>query len=144
MARETGTMIANDRVAPRHKVFLKARITFNRGASSFDCIVRELSAVGARLVLSETSMLPETFDLHIPQKGKTYRSALRWRREDGVGVAFPDEVGLAVPPTNVPDNSGTEASRIFLLRRLGELEVENVALRRMLAEGIAEPREAGL
>ncbi|MDP4006791.1 PilZ domain-containing protein [Methylobacterium sp. NEAU K] len=120
----------------RQRVFLKGRILFNNGASSFDCLVRDMSSSGARLVMSDATTLPESFDLYIPQKDRTYRSTLRWRREDGIGVTFADESRPAAPAT--PDPAGAEASVSMLLRRVSELETENAALRRLLAS-MAQP-----
>jgi hypothetical protein len=123
----------------RQKTFLKGRIIFNKGASSMDCLVRDLSASGARLALTETTTLPEGFDLYIPQKEKTYRASLCWRRADGIGVTFVDEAVPApqavtpVPvaaPISAPDDA---ASMLALVRRISELEAENAALRRLLA-----------
>ena len=73
-------MSSENRNEVRQRVFLKGRILFNNGSSSMDCLVRDFSSTGARLVLSETATLPEMFDLFIPQKERTYRSAMRWRR----------------------------------------------------------------
>jgi hypothetical protein len=112
----------------RQRTFLKGRIVFNKGASSMDCLVRDMSASGARLSLSETTTLPDAFELYIPQKDKTYRSTLAWRRQDSVGITFLDEAAPApaVPPTD-------EASSLLaLVRRVSELEAENAALRRLL------------
>ncbi|GJD33600.1 PilZ domain-containing protein [Methylobacterium aerolatum] len=120
-------MSAEMRRQPRLRVFLKGRIVFNNGQSSIDCLVRDMSAEGARLMLSETAALPEKFDLYIPQKEKTHRATLRWRREDGVGVTFDQ----AEAP--VREFSG-DATMAVLLRRVGELEAENAALRRHIAE----------
>lgn len=127
----------------RQRVFLKGRIMYNNGASSLDCLVRDLSASGARLALSETTTLPEVFDLYIPQKDKTYRATLRWRREDGVGVVFPAEAMRAAPaPGGAPaDAAGTDASVTMLLRRVSELEAENATLRRLLTS-MAHPGAA--
>lgn len=121
-------MSAEHRNEVRQRVFLKGRISFNNGASSMDCMVRDFSPSGARLALSETATLPATFDLYIPQKDRTYRATLRWRREDGIGVTFAAE---AVAP--VPAAEAADASLAVLLRRISELEAENAALRRVLA-----------
>lgn len=115
----------------RQRVFLKGRIVFNNGSSSFDCLVRDMSSSGARLVMSDATTLPEAFDLYIPQKDRTYRAILRWRREDGIGVIF-DEPARAQAAA-APDPAATEASVTMLLRRVSELETENAALRRLLA-----------
>ncbi|MDP4025340.1 PilZ domain-containing protein [Methylobacterium sp. NEAU 140] len=137
-------MSSDNRREPRQRVFLKGRITFNNGASSFDCLVRDLSGLGARLALSETASLPEAFDLYIAQKDRTYRSMLRWRRQDGIGVTFVEAAQPAAQPAAEP--AGGDASVAFLLRRIGELEAENAALRRMLAgttgPGVAGPGDA--
>ncbi|AIQ92054.1 MULTISPECIES: PilZ domain-containing protein [Methylobacterium] len=114
----------------RQRVFLKGRIVFNNGSSSFDCLVRDMSSAGARLVMSDATTLPEAFDLYIPQKDRTYRAILRWRREDGIGVTF-EQPASAAPAA--PVAAATDASVTLLLKRVSELETENAALRRLLA-----------
>ncbi|KQP06558.1 MAG: PilZ domain-containing protein [Methylobacterium sp.] len=112
----------------RQRTFLKGRILFNKGASSMDCLVRDMSASGARLALTETSTLPDSFELYIPQKDKTYRSTLAWRRADGVGIAF----ALEAAPASAPAPAEDTTSLMALMRRVSELEAENAALRRLL------------
>ncbi|WP_430911797.1 PilZ domain-containing protein [Methylobacterium sp. sgz302541] len=127
-------MSAEYRIETRQRVFLKGRIVFNNGASSMDCLVRDMSATGARVSLSETTILPEVFDLYIAQKDRTYRCKLAWRREDGVGVTFAEEQARTAPGSPAAGDTGeTDASTGVLLRRIGELEAENAALRRLLA-----------
>ncbi|MFY9291757.1 MAG: PilZ domain-containing protein [Methylorubrum rhodinum] len=122
-------MSSEQRQDIRKRTFLKGRILFNKGASSMDCLIRDLSETGARLELSETSTLPEVFDLYIPQKDETFRCTLRWRRDGGVGIAFADHHAkpAAAEPAPLPD-----ASIGVLLRRIAELEAENAALRSVL------------
>ncbi|GEP05429.1 PilZ domain-containing protein [Methylobacterium oxalidis] len=119
----------------RQRVFLKGRIIFNNGASSLDCLVRDLSSSGARLALSETTTLPDSFDLFIPQKDRTFRAQLRWRRPDGIGITFVDEQARPEPaaPQAPAAAEGADASIAVLLRRVSELEAENATLRRLLA-----------
>lgn len=124
-------MSMEQRKQPRLRVLLKGRIHFNNGSSSIDCLVRDMSATGARLMLSETATLPEKFDLYIPQKERTYRASLRWRREDGIGVTFDG------PDADRQDVGVPELTVSALLRRVGELETENAALKRRLADMIA-------
>jgi hypothetical protein len=128
-------MSQEQRRQPRLRVLLKGRIQFNNSSSSIDCLVRDMSAKGARLVLSETATLPEKFDLFIPQKERTYRATLCWRREDSVGVNF-EVANAAESKEPVPD-----ATVAALLRRVGELEAENAILRRHLAD-LREPGAA--
>ncbi|CAO4174248.1 PilZ domain-containing protein [Methylorubrum populi] len=110
----------------RKRSFLKGRIHFNKGASSMDCLVRDFSDAGARLELSETRTLPESFDLYIPQKETTLRATLRWLREGDVGVAFDTQKPASSEPAADP-------SLAVLLRRIAELEAENAALRSVIA-----------
>ena len=125
----------------RQRVFLKGRIMYNNGASSLDCLVRDLSGAGARLAMSETTTLPQVFDLYVPQKDKTYRATLRWRREDGVGVGFPVEMVPAASASVSADAADAGASVTMLLRRVSELEAENATLRRLLTS-LAQPGAA--
>lgn len=123
-------MTSEQRHDVRKRTFLKGRILFNKGAASMDCLIRDLSEAGARLELSETSTLPEVFDLYIAQKEETFRATLRWRRDNSVGIAFADQRKPVAPPeaaVPLPD-----ASINLLLRRIAELESENATLRSLL------------
>lgn len=111
----------------RLRTFLKGRIVFNNGNSSMDCLVRDLSPSGARLMLSQTATLPDGFDLLIPAKDRSHKATLRWRKADSIGVTFADEAARPAP-------SAAEAAPAALLARIHELEAENAALRRLLKE----------
>lgn len=133
-------MTTEHRREARQRVFLKGRVIFNNGASSMDCLVRDMSTTGARLALSESATLPEVFELYIPQKDRSFRATLRWRREDGVGLTFGDEAAKPASVAAAPD-AAPDASLSILLRRVGELEAENATLRRLLA-GTPQPGSA--
>ena len=47
---------------------------------TIDCVVRDTSGVGARLVVPNATLLPDTFELHIPSRQSAYRVRTRWRR----------------------------------------------------------------
>nr|WP_147048309.1 PilZ domain-containing protein [Methylobacterium gnaphalii] len=118
----------------RMRTFLRGRIVYNGGASSMDCLIRDLSPTGARLELSETSPLPEVFDLYIQNKDQTFRSTMRWRRDNGVGVTFDDAIAKLPPVHEKPVAAPTAAdpAMSMLVRRIAELEAENAALRTAL------------
>jgi hypothetical protein len=122
--RVQGRTMTEKRREPRKRTFLKGRIVFNSGSSSMECLVRDMSASGARIALDETMLLPEHFTLEIPQKDRTFTAALRWRHEDGVGV-------LLDADAEVRDDLAR------LRRRVAELETENRALRLRLGEANA-------
>lgn len=79
------------RVAPRTRTLKRAKILFNNRFSTYDCIVRNISATGALLTLDETAHLPKTFDVRIgddPERpGK-----LVYRRGMLAGIRFLDVI----------------------------------------------------
>ena len=56
------------RRSSRRKSFLRGCIYFNNRRSAIDCLVRDLSAAGARLIFSAAVNVPDVVDLYIPQK----------------------------------------------------------------------------
>lgn len=80
----------------RQRALKGAVLSFNKGFSAFECVVRNISAGGARLSLAETFALPSAFTLSM--NGAAARQAVvRWRSENTVGVAFvePDKAAPA-------------------------------------------------
>lgn len=100
------------RGAERGRSLLKAKIIFNNRMSTVDCIIKNISASGARILVGSTLSVPREFDLHVPLKGKTYRAQMRWRDAESMGVEFLD--------ANVSEQSES---------RLHRLEDENMRLR---------------
>ena len=84
------------RSAPRMRSFLRGTVIFNNGQSTLDCLIRDISATGARLQLSEAVTLPHRFDLYVLQRRERMTVTVQWRRGDEVGVAVeqPDRPGL--------------------------------------------------
>jgi hypothetical protein len=74
--------------APRLRTILAGRISFNEGAFTIDCVVRNLSDTGAKLALPSILPVPDRFDLIILRTNVTRKCRLRWRREDEMGVSF--------------------------------------------------------
>ena len=100
----------------RMRALMGAKIVFNFGSVSHDCLIRNMSEAGAKIVVAPDVGLPDVFDLVVPSRQTTYRARLRWRSLDEIGVAFS------------PSDSEPVTQRIALL------EVENKVLRRQLAE----------
>src|SRR5215216_2022471 len=76
------------RNSARQKSFLHGRIYFNNRRSAIDCLIRDVSGEGARLIFSQTGSIPDVVELHIPQKDQTLRAHVQWRSGEEVGVAF--------------------------------------------------------
>jgi hypothetical protein len=116
-----------NRRSERLKSLLRARIIFNGGNSTIDCVIKNVSAHGMRLEVADGLSIPGEFDLEVPHKGRTYRARLVWRGGGTIGVAF-------VPANAEPVRADDE------LRRL---ERENAALRAQLRELTERLQELG-
>lgn len=76
------------RKAPRQKSLLQGRVYFNNRRSSIDCIVRDISATGAKLTFSSAVETPAVVELYIPNKDETRPARIVWRRGEDVGLTF--------------------------------------------------------
>ena len=106
----------------RQKSFLRGMIYFNNRRSVADCLIRDISAFGARLIFSDTVTTPDVLDLYIPQKEQMLRSQVIWRGGLEVGVAFPP----AFQTESATSGPGDLADRVT------RLEAEMTALKRVL------------
>ncbi len=75
------------RRAPRRVLLKSGRIIFNRGRSTVDCVVRNLSKTGARLEVKTVVGIPDAFYLSINESG-TQPCRVVWRRLKEIGVSF--------------------------------------------------------
>ncbi len=110
--------MSHPRVAERVRTFLKAVIEFNKGASKIDCVVKNISATGARLDVTSAVSLPSEFTLHIPHRSEQHRAQLVWRESGAIGVRF-------LTPETKPAEFAQGSS---------SLELENVRLRARVRE----------
>lgn len=106
----------------RVRTLIAASIVYNNGQSTLGCVIRNLSETGAKLSASSGVALPDRFDLAIPQRNRTYRAYIAWRRGDEIGVRF-DEAAT--------DSGAPEAA---LRRRIRELEAEVARLKDRVAQ----------
>ena len=114
MSQSAPNLDPNQRIAPRVRTLIAARIAFNNGQSTLDCLIRNLSDTGAKLTFSAAVTLPDCFDLMIPQKGVTRRVRVAWRRDQEIGVRFEE--------TAATEHAGSDV--VALKRRIRELEAE--------------------
>ena len=115
--------MAERRRSSRQKSFLRGCIYFNGRRSAVDCLIRDLSAAGARAIFSAAVNVPEKIDLYIPQKEEMLRAHVQWRYGDEAGIAFVRGGQLGAAPPS-PDQQ--------LAERVARLELEIASLRRML------------
>ena len=105
----------------RQKSFLRGFVYFDKRRGVMTCLIRDLSADGARIIFSSAVTVPEAINLHIPQREQTVRARVQWRRGDEIGLAFAEEETM---PT-MPQESE-------LLQRVAQLETEIAALKRTI------------
>jgi hypothetical protein len=110
------------RRAPRQKSLLRGMIYYNNRRNAVDCLIRDISAHGARLIFSDSFTTPDVLDLHIPQKDQTLRVHVIWRSGQECGVAFAQAASAAA--------SGAASGE--LADRVQRLEAEVASLKRIL------------
>ena len=79
---------AERRAGRRQRVLKGATLSFNKGYSAFECVVRNQSASGAKLSLGETFGLPQTFQLAIAGEDGARRAQVVWRKASEIGVSL--------------------------------------------------------
>jgi len=105
----------------RSRTLLGGVISFNKRRSTLECSVRNLSEKGARLEFTNTSLLPDTFDLTVVRKEATYRVNTVRRTQNAAGVQFVDARTSGVVP-------------LEWARKAKALEAQNEALRQRVAQ----------
>ena len=108
-------------------------VYFNNRRSVADCLIRDISPYGARLIFSDTVTTPDTLDLYIPQKEQTLRAHVIWRIGHDVGVAFPQAT-----------QSEPAAPSGDLAERVVKLEAEIASIKRVLKKLKADDRRSRL
>jgi hypothetical protein len=74
------------RIAPRYRVSKPAKI--DHGGDKIACIIRDISATGAAIEISELARVPAEFVLIMPEDKLKLRCRVVWRKEFRIGVAF--------------------------------------------------------
>jgi hypothetical protein len=79
---------SDSRLSARRVLNKTGRIIFNRGRSSVDCVVKNLSKSGARLAVATVVGIPDAFFLSSADATGTQACRVVWRRLKEVGVKF--------------------------------------------------------
>ncbi len=116
--------MAERRRSARQKSFLRGCVYFNKRRNAVDCLIRDISDEGARIIFSDAVSVPDIIDLYIPQKEQTVHARVQWRHGDEIGLAFP----ASAKPTRAAPDFGD------LAQRVAGLESEVATLRRMLKQ----------
>lgn len=129
MSSEPEHRTVERRRSARQKSFLRGTIYFNNRRNAVDCLIRDISPYGARLIFSDSITTPDVLDLHIPQKEQTLRVQVIWRHGQEAGVAFAQAAQTSpAAETHEPGSSPGQA----LAERVARLEMEIAGLKRVL------------
>ncbi len=126
--------MAEQRKVIRARTVFRASIIFNNRNSSIDCLVRNFSESGAKIIVDELITFPQQFELHIPQKGRTFTALVIWRIGKEVGVGFVNEM---VNQTAIPTGPGAGHGLPVgagIADKMRELERENAKLKKLVAD----------
>ena len=77
----------------RRRTYLGAQIRVPFQRSDTACLVRDLTATGARIAVSRTILLPDRFDLAIQWREECHRAEIVWREGDMISVRFLNGTG---------------------------------------------------
>ena len=76
----------------RRKAFKAGIISYQNHSLSNDCIIRDMSAKGAKLRFEKHTVVPDNFSLIIPVEGKKVDCQVKWRNDIELGVEFVSEI----------------------------------------------------
>ncbi len=113
------------RALVRQRTLIKGRIYFNNRLSSMECIVRDITANGARLEFSENVTLPDAFELYIPNRHEYFHARVEWRRGSNLGISW-------TPEEATKERSEPGGENPAVAERLAKLERDVAILQRRL------------
>ena len=111
MSSPTEPRTVERRRITRQKSFLRGMIYFNNRRNVVDCLIRDISPYGARLIFSDAVTTPDVLELYIPQKEQTLRIHVIWRHGQEVGVAFAQATQMDPAAETEPQRLSPSASR---------------------------------
>ena len=75
------------RESPRKQARDSAMILLN-AQRNLPCVVRDISATGARVGIPRHVFLPREFAFQIPSSNMHVRARMKWRSGDHIGISF--------------------------------------------------------
>jgi hypothetical protein len=76
------------RIAPRRRMLKAGKIAYRERHVTLECLVRDISATGARLKVQGSVSAPDSFELLIPLDGLEANCQVVWRSGPHLGVKF--------------------------------------------------------
>lgn len=81
----------NKRIAPRNRVLKSAKIVHLSNWSLVDCIIRDISETGAKLIIGDQVAVPNEFRFLVSSENTIRNAQVVWRRGDMIGITFTSE-----------------------------------------------------
>ncbi len=82
----------NNREEPRVRSIKGARAVVEVSGTGHDCVIKNISGRGARIVLDEPVDISKRFQLYIKTENKTMLVSKRWQLGRQVGVRFDENL----------------------------------------------------
>jgi len=102
---------------PRARSYYGGVIAFNARKSTIDCVVRNFSHAGAKIAMTGTVLLPDSFDLTIARRHTSFRARLIWRSSSEAGVTFDPTGSPAVVSLDIARKLHLGKAEVTRLRR---------------------------
>jgi hypothetical protein len=116
-------MTDKPQVAIRQRTLLKGTLYYDNRRASIDCVIRDMSDSGARIMFEHPAIVPDNVELFIPHKQQTLQASVRRRG--------PKEIGVAFTVLKSTEAGGSDAD---LQQRVEMLEAEISTLKRLVAK----------
>lgn len=91
------------RRSKRTRTILSGKIIFNNRMSVLDCVVKNMSSSGAKLLLPNVLQVPNVFELYIPKMRCSYHARLIRYESEVIGVEFYRADSKIQPVTQLRD-----------------------------------------
>lgn len=72
----------------RPRVLNGGKLVINNGNSVIDCVVRDMNEKGAKVRLTNPTVLPDCVELLIVKNQTIYPASVRWNRKGELGLMF--------------------------------------------------------
>lgn len=80
-----------ERATKRQRVLKQGKILFPNSMSVMDCVIRDASTAGAKLLCGDPAAVPNEFRLVFLAEGVLRDAKVAWRKPDQIGVLFTSE-----------------------------------------------------
>lgn len=92
---------AEHRRAQRKDVSVGGLVIHGRSAQAEPCVIRDISATGARVKLKSVQFLSRPLYLVIAKTGAAFEADVAWCREAEIGLSFKARLNLADPRSDI-------------------------------------------